>query len=410
MDSIYRYLRKAEKEGKVIQGLKTFFPREPRTKSLIERLDIFTEGVTIDDIKGTNDSFLNQPNPEWNLYRRLALLAINQFIKDFPFLMHTPSSLRSIFGMPTRKDRKRGKFSGKDLIEQALSETQNVEISTDFESVEELIECLQEVKNPVYQSECDNLVKYLKNNLSRNSLADTYVPELSTHSIDSLNLCKTYLENSGFNSVIHEAEDAYPYGTEEENKLLTPDIICEIWNNPVWFELKEWTNFNIFLSPLKQLLTYLQANIRTKKSNEKSYIGILVENKVEFFQFLLDLGESIKLKKLKDILKPTIEEVITKSDEIHDMRTKFLKLGRILITKYNLQIKAEALYLGLIAEFINKNIGMTNTEVEAGKVILEILNDLELNYNTLRILPVDHVSKYDVPEENLVIFLGVIKP
>jgi hypothetical protein len=410
MEKIYNHLRKIESQGKIIQGLKTFFPEHPRSEYLIERLKSFINGLTIEDITLESDTFMNQPNPEWYLYRRLALLAIDQYIKDFPFLMHTPSSLRSVFGMPTRKDRKRGKFSGMELIENALSEIENLEESIDYESVQELIDCLTEASNDFskYEKECHKLLEYLNYNLSRNSLTDTYIPEISTHSIESLEKYKVYLEESGFKNVIHEGQEEYPYG-EEEEKILTPDFICEIWNNPVWFELKEWSNFNIFLSPVKQLLTYLEANIETKQENQKSYIGILVENEVDFFNFLMSLGQNIPIRKFRELIYPIIENANKLSDNIHAMRRNFFKIGRILIENYNLQIKAEALYVGLISEFINKEIGMANTEVEAGKLILSILDKLESKYSELLIIPVAELKNIKVePKQNLILFLGVL--
>src|SRR3990172_13144209 len=93
-----------------IQGLICFertagFARE---ETVIRRINAFLNSDSTNHLR----FHPSQLRPYyWKLYRRRALEAINEFIKAYPFLPHTPASLRATFGMPTRKDRKRGNFS-----------------------------------------------------------------------------------------------------------------------------------------------------------------------------------------------------------------------------------------------------------------------------------------------------------
>lgn len=409
MKKIYDYLLTSESEGTLIKGLKVFGGNS-RAKHLIDRLNEYnSENLSYKDLINENDSFLNQPNRDYYVYRRLAIKAIIEYIKSYPFLMHTPSSLRAVFGMPTRKDRKRGKFSGKELIEMAILDIDDFSDLIDYESIYELKDGLKELINDYPESEknCNDLIEYLEKNIGRNSLSETIVPEISTHSKESLEKAKSIIQSHGFKNVIHEAEIKYPYGKNEEEKILTPDLICEIWDNLVWFELKEWANFNIFLSPIKQLMSYLYANIQSKTG--KSYIGILVEKEVDFFKFLAGFEGKISLENLRKSIQPYIDVVKDKSDHIHNLRNDFYKIGQILIEKYNLQVKAESLYIGLMSEFINKEIGMINTELEAGLKILDHIKNLKSHSNEVLILTLDSFKNNSEkqPKQNFIIFLGM---
>ncbi len=54
---------------------------------------------------------LNWNVPDRKLFRAVAVAAGIQFVREYPMLYHTPNSLRACFGMPTRTDRKKGRFS-----------------------------------------------------------------------------------------------------------------------------------------------------------------------------------------------------------------------------------------------------------------------------------------------------------
>jgi hypothetical protein len=410
LNQIYSYLKSSEADGLIVKGVKVFDKRVSRALQLIERLKVYTPpGITYKSLE--EDHFINQHNKEWYMYRNLSLIAINEYIQEFPFLMHTPSSLRSIFGMPTRKDRKRGKFSGKELIDKALKENYVYEEKINYEAISELTELLTIVseEHTEHAEQCNNLINYLEANLKRNSLQETYVPEISTHSLESLDFAKEYLIDLGFNEVIHERDLTYPY--VGDNKILTPDLLCTMWDEQVWFELKEWESFNNFFSPIKQIFAYLQAN-RYSENYPKSLVGILVTHEVAFYEFLKSFKPNIVfLKDIRTAITPRLTEIKIKLNNIHDSRKKFLDIGKLML-KNNLQIKTEALYIGLFSEFVNKELGMLNSEYESGLTVLEIIQNLiDLKADKVIIIPLEEIFSFDIgtiKENTLIIFLGKV--
>ena len=410
MDQIYSYLESSEARGEIVKGVKVLDKHSSRASQLIERLKVFTpEDLSYDSL--LEPQFANQHNKEWYMYRNLAILAINEYIKEFPFLMHTPSSLRSIFGMPTRKDRKRGKFSGKELIDKALEGITDFSEIINYESIEELLDLLQEIasEQPNHEQRCSDLISYLESNLSRNSKAETFVPEISTHSAESLDLAKNYLKELGFTHVIHERDEEYPYNGE--NKLFTPDLVCNAWEQLTWFELKEWESFNNFFSPLKQLTNYLDANKDLNNPQSKSYVGIIVTQEVLFYKFLRQYeNNKLTLVELRKVITPRLNKIKNQLDNIHDLRNTYLQIGRAMVKKH-LQVKTEALYIGLFSEFINKELGMLNSEYESGQTFLNTLNNLEQRSDSILILPIEKIQGELLPEfadNTFIIFLGLL--
>ena len=408
MQQIFTFLKSNEAQGEIIKGIKVLDRNSSWSGQLIERLKAFVPpDVTYESL--LEPHFANQSNKEWYSYRNLAIIAINEYIKEFPFLMHTPSSLRSIFGMPTRKDRKRGKFSGKELIDKAFKELDGTEDYINYEAIEELEELLSEIadNNPIYKDLTTNLIIYLNANLKRNSQLETYVPEINTHSHESLELAKKYLQSLDFTNVIHEIDEEYPF--KGDNKLFTPDLLCSYWDETVWFELKEWESFNNFFSPIKQLLNYLEANVTNNNRKAKSYVGILVRQPVNFYEFLKQYEPSeLSLNELRKAITPKLNEIKRKLDNIHKSRNDYLKIGRLML-KNHLQIKTEALYIGLFSEFINKELGMLNSEYESGVQILSTINNLERRADGILIRSVTDLKHDEKPENTLILFLGILQ-
>jgi hypothetical protein len=184
-----------------------------------------------------------------------------------------------------------------------------------------------------------------------------------------------------------------------------------MWDEQVWFELKEWESFNNFFSPIKQIFAYLQAN-RYSENYPKSLVGILVTHEVAFYEFLKSFKPNIVfLKDIRTAITPRLTEIKIKLNNIHDSRKKFLDIGKLML-KNNLQIKTEALYIGLFSEFVNKELGMLNSEYESGLTVLEIIQNLiDLKADKVIIIPLEEIFSFDIgtiKENTLIIFLGKV--
>ncbi|MHA2363630.1 MAG: hypothetical protein ACXAC7_06710, partial [Candidatus Hodarchaeales archaeon] len=369
----------------------------------------------------TSDNLLTPDQPEnlWSAYRNLALIAIKEYIREFPFLLHSPSSLRACFGMPTRKDRKLGRYSGVFLIDDALNSNYRNEIlaSSEYDSndiypnsraIEELILALNSIieTNTKTSPAAKRITEYLKANRFRNALKEVTAPPINTHTNSSLEFAKEFLSDQGFNEVIHEKDDAYNniFGIDEELKL-TPDLYGKMWAQPVWIELKQWEKFNVFFKPLKQIFAYM---------NNSSYTSILVEKPVKFYEFLTSfVNPVIKFDELKQNLRLYLDRARMVNDNALNLKRELMNLGKKLIEEENITYKAEALYLGLISEFINAEIGMANSELEAGLSLFKILGKLEKTYREFRLILLGQeggqLQAYiQKPRQKLILFVGIL--
>lgn len=404
---IFNYLMQYENEGKTFKGVKVFNSHQ-RAPSLIQRLQAFMP-PNVENLL-VNMRSTGQPENLRSDYRNLALLAIKEYIREFPFLLHSPSSLRACFGMPTRKDRKMGRYSGVSLINDALDSIteENEESKKNYpnqEVISELIYALEAIieteKQQKYSKAAHRMIDYLTENLHRNAKVDVYAPTINTHTDFALDFAKEYLLDLNFNNVIHEGEPEYQELFEAEEAELTPDLYGFIWEKKIWIEMKEWEKFNAFFKPLKQIFSYLL---------HASYTAILVEKPVEFYEFLTTfVNPVISFNAFKEALRPYMRHAENSSQEAHLFKKQLMNLGKILIEEENMSYKAEALYLGLLSEINNTEIGITNFELEAGHSLIRILDKLERNNSEFRIILLDQLRDYRIiPRHKLVLFLGIL--
>jgi len=397
LDKIFDYLETYEKEGNSFKGVKVF-NSQLRAPTLIKRISAFIPNNIEEKLKKM--SVPGQPENMRSAYRNLALLAIKEYIKDFPFLLHSPSSLRACFGMPTRKDRKSGRYSGVYLINDALSENSS---TANQKIIDELGHALRSIsgKRDSNQGPATRIENYLMENLHRDAMIEVKAPEVNTHTEGSLKFAKDYLLDLNFKNVVHEDEPKYKEIFKDAE--LTPDLYAEIWNQPVWAEMKEWEKFNTFFKPLKQIFTYMSNN---------PYTIILVEKPVEFYEFLESfVNPVITFFKFNEVIRQYMDRANNNSKAAMEFKRHLMRLGKKLIVDESISFKAEALYLGLVSEINNMDIGITNTELEACKNLSKIIDNLSRKHREIRIILLN--SKLEMktrsqPKQKLLLFLGVL--
>jgi hypothetical protein len=100
-----------EKNPLQMKGVRSF--KKNRLNALIKRLDEFSPIET-----------LRWNVPDRKLFRDVGIAAGIHFVRQYPSLYHTPNSLRACFGVPTRGDRKKGRYSrqskGSSVHEQTI--------------------------------------------------------------------------------------------------------------------------------------------------------------------------------------------------------------------------------------------------------------------------------------------------
>jgi hypothetical protein len=383
---------------KIIRGL-IFFTnksRWDREDTVIRRINSFLPNHS--HLTYTPERLLSHG---WSMYRKLALKAINEYIKSFPFLNHTPATLRAVFGVPTRKDRQRGKYSGISLISQALgwenpSHNNRDQIPTlprgDLETVNKLKNVLEiTIKN---NSLAEDLLNYIKYQVDKNPLKEIIIPEINTHSNESLEKVKRILEEYGFKDLDYNIQ-------QDEDHILTPDLIGSYNNELVWVELKEWdpeTNKKLFLKPLKQIFQYsLQAKI----------VVIICSEKLEFIKFVRKNKEWF-IPDLQKEINNELHEFNQKKENIDILRSNYIKIGEKLLKKGLLNAKTEALLATIISAKTHEELGVINTEVDAGITVEQLIRDYSKKWEKLTVINLTEINDRDIKLNHPLLVIGTI--
>ncbi|MFX0211529.1 MAG: hypothetical protein ACFFDT_36465, partial [Candidatus Hodarchaeota archaeon] len=111
-----RILNHLTENPEILRCIRGF--QKNREKVFLNRIEEFNGFLISENI--TNDG---------RLFHHVALQAALNFIAQYPNIDHTPSSLRALFSVPTRRNRKKGKHSGKALRDQAMALKINSDIS-----------------------------------------------------------------------------------------------------------------------------------------------------------------------------------------------------------------------------------------------------------------------------------------
>ncbi len=336
---IRSYLRKNPKELKGVRSLE-----KHRLNALIQRLNEYSPIET-----------LRWNVPDRQLFREIALAAGIQFVRQYPFLYHTPNSLRACFGMPTRSDRKKGRFSSIFYRNEAVER----QLRPKFEDLDDLEVKLQEYSNSAYKEDIVLLVKYINIARNRRVIDDLLETPESDHSEESIEKLKDFLKVNNFIN-IKEAKDISEDHLEDlDGVILAPDMIAYWHNIECWIELKEYKELKFNSKVVYQVFRYLLQNpfvLLLSISPLPSFLELL-ENPHWNAQSLRNWGY-----KHQDRLNETIENW-------HHSRNTYMNLGLEL----NLSPRFEALYLALTNEIVTREIGLAGTELRGIEKFLNIL-------------------------------------
>ena len=383
---------------KKLQGVLTFLDSESREKTVIRRVNAF---LPPEDAITINANQLLKKN--WLNYREKALQAIYSCIRAFPFFSYSPSVLRSCFGIPTRRDRQRGKHAGIKLMLQAFNipitsnpkELQSMNLPVgDLESINGLQKNLTGIINEF--PDAHSLLSLLETDLNRNPFKKISFPEQNTHSEASLLKVQRYLEK-WFDDLDYKI-------VQSEDQILTPDLIGNYNDQKVWIELKEWDpniNEQLFFKPLKQLFQYL---LNTK------IVVLICPEKLHFLEFIAK-NSSWDLNDLYDkILKEEVE-IRKKENDIKDYRKKLASIGTYLQLHKFLSPREEILLVMLISLQINEYIGILSSEHESAEQLLQSIAILKQKYITLSVVPIEQALSTDFQQELILLFGSInVKP
>ena len=376
---------------KRLQGVLTFLDSEPRDLVVIRRINALLPAE--EKLELNSYHFLER---NWLTYREKALQAIYSCIRTFPFFNYSPSILRSCFGIPTRRDRQRGKYAGIKLMLQAFGKPMNSDPNElqsltlppgDLKSVESLQHNLTTLTKEF--PEVKSLLTLLDLDINKNPFKKIYFPEQNTHSESSLQKVQKYLEK-WFQDLDYKI-------VQSEDQLLTPDLIGTYKNQKVWIELKEWDpniDEQLFFKPLRQLFQYLlNTNI----------VVLISPEKLRFLEFIA----KNPFWDLNNLYNEILHEEVAihkKENAIKEYRKRLANMGAYLQSHNFLSPREEILLVILISLQINEYIGIVSSEHESAELLLQSIRTLKQKYKTLHVKSIEKAESTDFKQELILLF------
>lgn len=344
LNRIKTYLYKNPTE---LKGVRSF--KKDRVDALIQRLDEFSPIET-----------LRWNVPDRKLFREVAVAAGIHFVRQYPSLYHTPNSLRACFGMPTRTDRKKGRFSSIYFRNEAF-ERQLRPRTKDLDELQTIIN-----KNEQFKNEVAILNRYIENAKQRGYIDDILETPESDHSNKSIDNLRLFLEQYDFGD-LQEASEAIE---EDEDRLqdlngvvLAPDLIGSWKEKECWIELKEYRELKFNSKVVFQVFRYLYQNpfvILISISPLPSFEQLL-EQQIWNAESLLNWGFKHQARMQADLSR------------WNETRDSYKKLGR----SFELTPRQETLLLSLTNEIVTREIGLVSTELRGIEKFLDLVNNFE---------------------------------
>ncbi len=350
LNRVRNYLRQNPDELKGVRG----FHRN-RLEGLIQRLDAFSPIET-----------LRWNVPDRAIFREIALGAGIQFVRQYPFLYHTPNSLRACFGMPTRTDRKKGRYSSIFYRNEAVER----QLRPRLEHLDQVHEIINQTPDPEFQELLPTLNKYIGRARRRKYAEDLIVAPESDHSEESVTALQKFLTDLGFKD-LKEASDMEDEQLEDlYGVILAPDMTGKWKNAEWWVELKEYRGLKFNSKVVFQVFRYLYHTphvILMSISPLQAFTELIVQEK----------WTSDELHEWGQQKEDTLTERI---NSWTDMRRVYQEFGRTL----KLSTQQEALLLALTNEIVTREIGLAGTENTRrslgtlGSPITKLINSLRI--------------------------------
>ncbi len=338
-----------EKNPSQMKGVRSF--KRNRLNALIKRLDEFSPIET-----------LRWNVPDRKLFRDVGIAAGIHFVRQYPSLYHTPNSLRACFGVPTRADRKKGRYSSIFYRNEAIER----QLRPRTDDLKELHTVVNKNTNDQFREEVRNLNRYIQYAKNRNYVDDIQEAPESDHSNASITKLRSFLEDYQFKNI----QEPTDFGDESEEHLqdlhgviLAPDLIGYWKNKECWIELKEYRDLKFNSKVVFQVFRYLLQKsfvILISISPLPSFIELL-ENKIWTANSLQKWAFKHQTRMQKDL------------SSFNNTRELYMELGKTL----ELTPRHETLLLTLTNEIVTREIGLIGTELRGIEKFLEIVNEFD---------------------------------
>jgi hypothetical protein len=337
---IRSYLRKNPEELKGVRSI-----QKNRLDGLMKRLNEFSPIET-----------LRWNVPDRKLFREVALAAGIQFVREYPMLYHTPNSLRACFGMPTRTDRKKGRFSSIFYRNEAVER----QLRPRIEDLKVLQEKVNQKQDKPFSEEIDILNRYIKRAINRRYIDDILETPESDHSEKSISNLRKFLEKYGFEDLKEATDVSEEHLQDLDGITLSPDMITQWKGRECWIELKEYHELKFNFKVVFQVFRYLYQN---------PFVLLISTSPLPSFTQLLDQ----KIWTAETLREWALQKENDLQNHIsgwNDTRSTYIDLGR----KLKLNPRFETLFLVLTNEIVINEIGLAGTELKGIEKFLDLVN------------------------------------
>ncbi|MHA1237417.1 MAG: hypothetical protein ACTSQ9_07150 [Candidatus Hodarchaeales archaeon] len=344
LNRIRNYLRNNPTEMKGVRGF-----HKNRLEGLIQRLDEFSPIET-----------LNWRTNERTLFREVALAAGVTFVRQYPFLYHTPNSLRACFGMPTRTDRKKGRYSSIFYRNEAVSRQLRPRID-DLEAIQKIINKESESEFKDLLPKLNRYIDYSRNRKYAEDIIET--PE-SDHSPESINGLRVFLSQLGFINLLEASDiDDDEELQDHYGVILAPDLVGRWKNHEWWIELKEYRGLKFNSKVVFQVFRYLY---------HTPYVILMSISPLPAFSELVKQKEWVS-SDLQNWAKGKEHELNERIYTWTNMRKVYQDFGR----KLDLTARFEGLLLAITNEIVTREIGLAGTELRGIEKFLDLVMRFE---------------------------------
>lgn len=337
------FLHNNPSEMKGVKGL-----HRNRIYGLINRLNEFSPIET-----------LNWNVPDRNLFREVALAAGIQFVRQYPMLYHTPNSLRACFGMPTRTDRKKGRYSSIFYRNEAVER----QLRPRIEDLTELHDIVEQIIDTTYSNKVKVLLRYIVRAKKRRYVDDILDTPESDHSEKSIGNLRLFLEEHKFEK-LNEANDLSEEHLQDlDGIILAPDLVGQWRGKECWIELKEYRELKFNSKVVFQIFRYLYQNpfVLLASTSSLPSFSQLLEQKIWTDK---DLEEWAEAKK---------QDLLQQIGEWNQTRNTYINIGKSL----KLNPRLETLFLSITNEIVTREIGLAGTELKGIEKFIDLVNHFE---------------------------------
>lgn len=337
------FLHNNPSEMKGVKGL-----HRNRVYGLINRLNEFSPIET-----------LNWNVPDRNLFREVALAAGIQFVRQYPMLYHTPNSLRACFGMPTRTDRKKGRYSSIFYRNEAVER----QLRPRIEDLTELHDIVEQIIDTTYSNKMKVLLRYIVRAKKRRYVDDILDTPESDHSEISIGNLRLFLEEHKFEK-LNEANDLSEEHLQDlDGIILAPDLVGQWRGKECWIELKEYRELKFNSKVVFQIFRYLYQNpfVLLASTSSLPSFSQLLEQKIWTDK---DLEEWAEAKK---------QDLLQQIGEWNQTRNTYINIGKSL----KLNPRLETLFLSITNEIVTREIGLAGTELKGIEKFIDLVNHFE---------------------------------